>query len=390
MNEANLSIEPVEITKKKNILLKTSLVPQQRLYSLDALRGFDMFWIMGAEEIFHKLYEATGAPFWGAISLQLTHPDWNGFHFYDLIFPLFLFLAGVATPYSVGSELEKGKSKNELLWRVIKRGLILVVLGIIANNGLVIKPISEIRFGSVLGRIGLAYMFANIIYIYCSRRSQIIWFCTLLIGYWIAMKIGHAPGYAPGDLTMQGNIASWIDRTLLPGKLYLGIHDPEGLFSTIPAIGTGLLGIFTGVFIKTSTLPGEQKCLRMAIAGIIFIVLAQVWNLNFPINKNLWTSSFVLQVGGISLLLLSLFYYVIDVKGYKRWAFFFRVIGMNSILIYMSGHFIDWEYTNNSFFEWLGTLIGNPYNAVVLAATYVFIKWLFLYFMYKKKVFLRV
>ena len=377
-------------SKNKNILLKTSLVPQQRLYSLDALRGFDMFWIMGAEEIFHKLYEATGSPFWGAISLQLTHPDWNGFHFYDLIFPLFLFLAGVATPYSVGRELEKGKSKNELLWRVIKRALILVVLGLIANNGLVIKPISEIRFGSVLGRIGLAYMFANIIYIYSSRRSQVIWFCTLLIGYWMAMKIGHAPGYAPGDLTMQGNLASWIDRTLLPGKLYLGIHDPEGLFSTIPAIGTGLLGIFTGVFIKTSTLPGEQKCLRMAIAGVIFIVLAQVWNLNFPINKNLWTSSFVLQVGGISLLLLSLFYYVIDVKGYKRWSFFFRVIGMNSILIYMSGHFIDWEYTNNSFFSWLGTLIGNPYNAVILAATYVFIKWLFLYFMYKKKVFLRV
>jgi predicted acyltransferase len=204
------------------------------------------------------------------------------------------------------------------------------------------------------------------------------------------MKIGHAPGYAPGDLTMQGNLASWIDRELLPGKLYLGIHDPEGLFSTIPAIGTGLLGIFTGVFLKTSTLSGEQKCLRMAIAGATFIVLAQLWNLNFPINKNLWTSSFVLQVGGISLLLLSLFYYVIDVKGYQRWAFFFRVIGMNSILIYMSGHFINWEYSNNSLFGWLGTLIGNPYNAVVLAATYVFVKWMFLYFMYKKKVFLRV
>src|SRR6478735_5282535 len=146
--------------------LRTTTNISERLYSLDALRGFDMFWIMGAEEIFHNLYKATVSPFWGAISLQLTHPDWNGFHFYDLIFPLFLFLAGVATPYSVGSELEKGKSKNELLWRVIKRGLILVVLGIIANNGLVIKPISEIRFGSVLGRIGLAYMFANIIYIY--------------------------------------------------------------------------------------------------------------------------------------------------------------------------------------------------------------------------------
>jgi predicted acyltransferase len=390
MNAENIPAEPQKTSSNKYMLLKTSL-PQQRLYSLDALRGFDMFWIMGAEEIFHKLYEATGSPFWGAISLQLTHPDWNGFHFYDLIFPLFLFLAGVATPYSVGRDLEKGKSKNELLWRVIKRGLILVVLGIIANNGLTIKPISDIRFASVLGRIGLAYMFANIIYIYGSRRSQIIWFCFLLIGYWFAMTVvGHAPGYAPGDLTMQGNLASWIDRELLPGKLYLGIHDPEGLFSTIPAIGTGLLGIFTGVFIKTSTLSGEKKCLRIAIAGAIFIVLAQLWNLNFPINKNLWTSSFVLQVGGISLLLLSLFYYVIDVKGYKSWAFFFRVIGMNSILIYMSGHFINWEFTNNSLFSWLGTLIGNPYNAVALAITYVFIKWLFLYFMYKKKVFLRV
>src|SRR5678810_1096634 len=172
---ANLAVENGKATQTKHVLLKTSLSPQQRLYSLDALRGFDMFWIMGAEEIFHKLYAATGSSFWGAISLQFTHPDWNGFHFYDLIFPLFLFLACVATPYSVGRELEKGKSKNELLWRVIKRGLILVVLGIIYNNGLVIKLISEIRFGSVLGRIGLAYMFANIIYLYASPRNQVIW-----------------------------------------------------------------------------------------------------------------------------------------------------------------------------------------------------------------------
>lgn len=390
MNKSGESVEPLTSAQNEYLLLKTSLVPQQRLYSLDALRGFDMFWIMGAEEIFHTLSEATGSPFWNALSLQLTHPAWNGFHFYDLIFPLFLFLAGVATPYSVGRELEKGKSKNELLWRVVKRGLILVVLGIISNNGLAIKPISDIRFASVLGRIGIAYVLANIIYLYSSRRSQVIWFCVLLIGYWLAMRIGHAPGYAPGDLTMQGNLASWVDRKLLPGKLYLGIHDPEGIFSTIPAIGTGLLGILTGTFLKTSNRSGEQKCIRIAITGIVFIALAQLWNFSFPINKNLWTSSFVLQVGGISLLLLSLFYYVIDVKGYKRWTFFFRVIGMNSILIYMSGHFINWGFTNDTLFGWLGTLIGNPYNAVILAVTFVFVKWLFLYFMYKKKVFLRV
>src|SRR6476620_11832768 len=175
-----------ERVKKVNI--NTTLVPQQRLYSLDALRGFDMFWIMGAEEIFHNLYKATGSPFWCAISNQLTHPAWNGFHFYDLIFPLFLFMAGVATPYSVGRELEKGKSRSQLLLRVIKRGLILVLLGIVVNNGLQIKPLSEIRFPSVLGRIGIAYMFANIIYLYSRQRAQIIWFASLIIGYWLLLK----------------------------------------------------------------------------------------------------------------------------------------------------------------------------------------------------------
>lgn len=120
------------------------------------------------------------------------------------------------------------------------------------------------------------------------------------------------------------------------------------------------------------------------------MVLAQLWNLDFPINKNLWSSSFVLQVGGISLLLLSLFYYVIDILGYKKWAFFFQVIGMNSILIYISAHFIDWGYTNNAFFKWLGQLVGDPFGAVALAISLVFVKWLFLYFMYKKKVFLKV
>ena len=364
----------------------------QRLYSLDALRGFDMFWIMGGEEIVHTMYKATGSTssFWGGFSNQLTHPDWNGFHAYDLIFPLFLFMAGVATPYSVGRELEKGKSKKELLWRVIKRGLILVLLGIIANNGLKIMPISEVRFGSVLGRIGLAYMFANIIYLYSKTRAQIIWFWALIIGYWLLLKFTSAPGFAPGDLTMEGNFASYVDRILMPGKLYLGIHDPEGLMSTIPAISTGLLGILTGNFLKNNSMTQTRKVGAMAIAGIIFLALAQLWNLDFPINKNLWTSSFVLNVGGYSLLLLALFYYIIDVRGYKKWSFFFRIIGMNSILIYMSGHFINWDYSTDTLLGWVGQLIGDPFNIVAMAICYVFIKWLFLYFMYKKKVFLRV
>lgn len=361
-----------------------------RLYSLDALRGFDMFWIMGGGSIFHAMDKATGSPFWASIAVQLEHPAWNGFHFYDLIFPLFLFMAGVSTPYSVGRELEKGKSRNQLLLRVIKRGLILVLLGIIYNNGLQLQPISEIRFGSVLGRIGLAYMFANIIYLYTKERAQMIWFVGILIAYWLLLKFTAAPGFAPGDLTMEGNFASYLDRCIVPGKLYLGIHDPEGLTSTFPAISTAMLGILTGNLLKNNPMQPLKKVGVMALTGVVFLILAQVWNLDFPINKNLWTSSFVLQVGGISLLLLALFYYVIDIAGYKKWAFFFRVIGMNSILIYISGHFVDWGYTNNAVFKWLGQLIGDPFGAVALAISMVFIKWLFLYFMYKKKVFLKV
>jgi predicted acyltransferase len=273
---------------------------------------------------------------------------------------------------------------------VIRRGLILVLLGVIYNNGFKIQPLAHIRFGSVLGRIGLAYMFANIIYLYTRRSGQIGWFAGLLIGYWLLLKFASAPGFPSGDLTMQGNFASYLDRTILPGRLYLGIHDPEGLTSTIPAIGTGLLGILTGNFLKNSSFSGQKKTLSLFIVGIGFIGLAHVWNLDFPINKNLWTSSFVLNVGGYSMILLSAFYYIIDVLGYKKWAFFFKVIGMNSILIYMAGQFIDFDYTTNAFFQWLGQLLGAPYNAVAFAICFVLVEWAFLYFMYRKKVFLRV
>jgi predicted acyltransferase len=362
----------------------------QRLYSLDALRGFDMFWIIGAEEIFHGMAKATGAPFWEVLSNQFTHPSWDGFHVYDLIFPLFLFLAGVSTPYSVGRSLEQGQTRRQVMMRVIKRGLILVVLGIIYNNGLQLRPLADIRFSSVLGRIGIAYVLANIIYVYAKERMQFIWFAGLLIGYWLILKFTSAPGFPPGDLTMQGNFASYVDRSILPGKLSLGIHDTVGFFNNIPAISTALAGIITGIYLKKVSVTGRQKTVMMAVAGIACLVIAQLWNLDFPINKNMWSSSFVMHTTGLSLLLLAIFYYIIDVLGHKKWAFFFKVIGMNSILIYISGKFINWNYTTKGFFQWLSEWVGSPYNAVVMAACLVLIKWLFLYILYRKKIFLRV
>ena len=369
----------------------TQSIPNQRLFSLDALRGFDMFWIMGAEEIFHRMAEITGSPVWHTLSLQFIHPDWNGFAFYDLIFPLFLFLAGVSTPYSIGKQLERGVTREKLLYRVIKRGLILVLLGVIYNNGLDIRPIEEIRFGSVLGRIGLAYMFANIIYLYTKQRGQIVWFGGLLIGYWLLLLLGSAPGYPIGDLSMEGNFVSYLDTILMPGKLYLGIHDPEGLVSAIPAISTGLLGIYTGNLLRNTSIHNMKKTAsHLVIVGVSLIILALIWNLVLPINKNLWSSSFTLLCGGISMILMAIFYYIIDIRGHKKWAFVFKVIGMNSILIYMSGSFISWSYTTTALFVWLGQIVGDPYNVVVMVICSLAVQWAFLYVLYRQKLFLRV
>ena len=145
----------------------------------------------------------------------------------------------------------------------------------------------------------------------------------------------------------------------MPGKLYLGNHDPEGLASSIPAISTGVLGILVGSYIKNNASSDTHKCLKLAIIGIVFILISLIWNLDFPINKNLWSSSFVMLTGGLSILLFSLFYYIIDVKGYRKWAYFFKIIGVNSILIYISDIFIDWQYATQGLFGWVGELIGN-------------------------------
>lgn len=364
----------------------------RRLLSLDALRGFDMFWISGGEEIVHALAEATG---WtGAIIMahQLTHPAWNGFRAYDLIFPLFLFLSGVSAPFSLGTRLERGDDRNKMLRKVVQRGLTLVLLGVIYNNGLQIKPLAEMRFPSVLARIGLAGMFAQIIYLYTTTKTQYIWFVSLLLGYWAFVMLVPVPGCGVGQMTIECNPVSYIDHLIIPGHLHKGIHDPEGLISTLPAIATGLLGIFAGNLLRTDerNLSKTKKVLYLLAAGIVFLIVGKVWDFVFPINKNLWTSSFVLFVGGWSLLLLAIFYWVIDIRNWNRWAWVLAVIGMNSILIYMASHFIDFEFTAVRTFRGIVKYFSEPYQKVFYATGYVIVEWLMLYFLYKKKVFLKV
>jgi predicted acyltransferase len=363
-----------------------------RLYSLDALRGFDMFWIMGGESIFIGLASLTGWPVFQWWAGQLDHVPWNGFHFYDMIFPLFLFIAGISFPYSVAKRTAANESRKLLYRHVLTRGLVLVVLGILYNNA-VRFDLGNLRYGSVLGRIGLAWMFAALIFMNTRLSFRIVWFSGLLIGYWLLLLLFPAHDLGSTDIfSREGNLTSYIDRLLMPGKLYLGNHDPEGILSTIPAISTALLGMFTGEFLISKYLQDKplRKVLFMAGAAVCLMIIGQLWNLFFPINKNLWTSSFVCWVGGLSLLLFSVFYLIIDVWSYRKWAFIFVVIGMNPITIYLAERIISFSSASKFFFGGFIGLFPETWAPFLHGIAITTIGWVFLYILYRKKIFLKV
>jgi predicted acyltransferase len=364
-----------------------------RLQSLDALRGFDMFWIMSGEIVVHNWAAATDAPAANWMSHQLSHSPWNGFTFYDLIFPLFIFIAGVSMPYSFSGQLAKGSTKKDIYKGLIKRTLILIFLGVVVNGLFKWQGYENTRFASVLGRIALSCFFAALIYLNFNLRKQILWFVGLLIGYWAAMMLIPVPHFGAGNLTPEGNLAAYMDRLLLPGKLHRKVYDPEGLLSTIPAIGSAMLGVFAGQLLhwQHPRWSDVKKADTIALAGIGLLAAGWVWNSVFPINKTIWTSSFVLYAGGWSALLLSLFYFVIDVMGWKRWSLPLVWIGLNSILIYVASHgIIDFKASATYLFGgWINYADPN-WQPVWLAIGIVVVQMALLYFLYRKKWFLKV
>jgi len=366
-----------------------------RLVSVDALRGFDMFWIMGGKTIVAALAAFTSWEWldW-ILKNQMVHPAWHGFALWDLIFPLFLFIAGVSTPIAIGNRLAKGESRARVLRHIVQRGLALVLLGVIYNGFLKFDwsdpdKWENFRYCSVLGRIGLAYMFAAIIVMNTQWRARLYWIAGILIGYWIALRFIPVPGFGAGDLAPGHTLTDWIDQHLMPGKLYKDVRDPEGLFATIPAIATALIGGLTGELLRNTSLSGMRKTGILSAAGVSCLLAAQLWNLDFPINKNLWSSSFVLHCAGLSLLLLAVFYLVIDVWKFRRGTFFFIVIGANSILIYMAPKFIDFYRFTHALLDGPTSMMGN-FGPVFIGFGLVLIKWLMLCVCYRKKIFLKV
>jgi len=360
-----------------------------RLMSLDALRGFDMLFIMGLTTwivaVCHLLPSGWLTDW---LIAQTEHAEWHGLTHYDTIFPLFLFVAGISFPFSVAKQRAKGKSKTSILLKIMKRGLMLVFLGFI-YNGILQFDFTNVRYASVLGRIGLAWMFAALLFTNFKARTCWIVSAVILIGYWLMMWLipDSTDPFSFGD-----NLTGAVDRVILPGRLYEKTFDPEGIFSTLPAIVTALLGMFTGQFVQLSNerISGNKKVIYMMIAAIIFIVIGCVWSHWFPINKKLWTSSFVLVLAGYSLIMFALFYYIIDVKGYSRWSFFFRVVGLNSITIYLAQRIINFRQITTFFFGGIISSCPEDIGKLINATGYIAACWLFLYVLYKKNIFLKV
>lgn len=374
-----------------------------RLVSLDALRGFVMLWIMSGEHIVHALAKAAPIPVFIWMSSQLHHTDWNGITFYDMIFPVFLFVAGVSMPYSfekkmsiagVSTPMElPAEEKRKIYVTMVKRTCKLLLLGFIVNGILRFDGFDQTRFASVLGRIGLAWFFAGIIYLNFDIKKQVFWLVSILVGYYVVMKWMPVPGFGAGILTPEGSFSSYIDQQFLPGRLHSKVYDPEGLFSTIPAVTTALLGMFLGTFLKGSAndFSVSKKILILIASAVVLIGIGILWNYDFPINKRLWSSSFVCFVGGFSILFFTFFYLIIDVLGFNKWAFPLILIGSNSILIYMASEgLVNFGHTAEFVFGGLIKFLPFIWQPVFTAVSITFVQLVLLYFLYKRKWFLKV
>ncbi len=360
--------------------------PQKRLYSLDALRGFDMFWITGGGALAVALSKITGAEW---LEAQMEHAEWAGFHFEDLIFPLFMFIAGVAIPFAVKAKLEKNVPRKKLLRKVFLRMVTLILLGIL-YNGTFKNGFENGRIASVLAQIGIGYFFAAVIVIYFdSFKSRLIWLAGILTGISIIQLLIPVPGFGAGVLTPEGCINGFIDQHLLPGRLYGGTFDPEGILCSLSATGVTLLGTIAGNILRKKSTTDWQKIGYMAATGVGLIILALILSTFYPIIKKCWTSTFNILTGGIGFLLLSLFYLIIDHWGFKKWAFYFRIIGMNSIFIYLFTRIINVTNVTEFFVGWLAKPMGENGELFTLISGLALV-WLLLYYMYKKNIFLRV
>jgi predicted acyltransferase len=344
----------------------------------------------------------------------LLHAQWHGCTPTDLVFPFFLFIVGVAMAFSLSKYTEKNKPDVSVYWRILRRAAILFALGILLNGfwnkGVWTFDFSTLRIMGVLQRISLSYLFASLVVLNLPRRGQWILAGVLLVGYWLAMMYVPVPGYGAGVLTREGNFGAYVDRLIIPAAhLYKGdgfnnLGDPEGLFSTIPAVVSVLIGYFTGQWIRSKKDIRSETSMDFVLFGLSCLVIGGIWDLAFPLNKKLWTSSYVIFTSGWSLLLLAASYELIEVRRIRRWSKPFEVMGLNAIAIFVAS--ILWikilvrtkigageqalsTYEciyQNLFVSWIGTVNGSLFFAIVTVLLWLAVA----YVMYRQRWFVKV
>jgi predicted acyltransferase len=361
-----------------------------RIASLDALRGFDMFWIIGGDAVCRSLPAITNAPWARFLAGQVEHKPWAGFTFYDLIFPLFLFIIGAVFPFSLLKRAEKGESQRSIHLHVLKRSLILILLGLVAG-GILRFDFANMRWTGVLQRIGICYLLVALLVLHTKIKTQVGVFAGVLLLYWAVMALVPVPGHGAGLMTPEGSLHSYIDQKVLSGHIseeFYGPGDSMGIAGTFPAACSLLLGVFAGTWLKSNK-SGRKKTFGLAAAGVVCLVLGGLWNLTFPIIKHIWTSSYVLWGGGWSLLLTALFYWLIDVKGWKGWAVFFTVIGVNAILVYFGQQVVDFDAIARFFLGGIESRAA-ALAPLVIPAGALAVKWATLFFLDRRRIYFKV
>jgi predicted acyltransferase len=360
-----------------------------RLESLDALRGFNMFFITGGSTMLAALGVLVTGNADCLLAVQMRHVEWEGLRIFDLIFPLFLFITGVTFPFSAAGRMARGDGKRAVAVGILRRALLLVALGAVYEN-IQFMDWPHFRVWSVIGRIGVVWGAAAICTLYCRRLAAVVVVAANLAGWWLLLRLFPAPGAAAGADSIAEQsacLASWVDVNFLTTA-----HRFEGGLATIAILPTAFFGIWAGEYLKSSPMTGG-KVLKMLAVAAAMIAVGVAWAVpswGDTIVKNIWTGSYALVSGGISLGLLAAFSWAIDVLGWKKWSFFFKVIGMNSIAIYLIDRFVPLRSIGAGFIGKLAATGSAAWNAFAVECSGVALGWLVLWFFYRRRIFFKI